>query len=145
MHLPTQSIASAHAKHCTCQRKALQPPTQSFSSANAKLCICLRKALHLPTQSIAPANAKLCIRQCKALHSHITLLRLQRAWTSFPCTQGAATLYPGLCAAALTARADYCICCKQVVNRNQETTFCKGLRSKVKGLRLKVEGLRSKD
>ena len=52
-------------------------------------------------------------------------------------TQGAATLYPGLCAAALTARADYYICCKQVVNRNQETTFCKGLRSKVYGQRSK--------
>ena len=33
-----------------------------------------------------------------------TLLRLQRAWTMPPYTQGAATLYPGLCAFALTAR-----------------------------------------
>ena len=41
----TQSIASAHAKHCNRPRKALQLPTQSFASAHAKLCICPRKAL----------------------------------------------------------------------------------------------------
>ena len=34
----------------------------------------------------------------------ITLLRLQRAGTTPHYTQGAATLYPGLCASALTAR-----------------------------------------
>ena len=34
----TQSFATANAKHCNCQRKALQPPTQSFAIANAKLC-----------------------------------------------------------------------------------------------------------
>ena len=109
---------------------------QFLTIPDAKLC-------NRPRKALPSANAKHCICQRKALHSHITLLRLQRAWTAFPCTQGAATLYPGLCAAALTARADYCICCKQVVNRNQETTFCKGQRSKVKGLRLKVEGLRT--
>ena len=38
--------APAYAKHCNCQRKALQLPTQSFASAHAKLCICSRKALH---------------------------------------------------------------------------------------------------
>ena len=38
LHLPTQSFASANAKHCICQRKALH--------AHAKLCIRLRKALH---------------------------------------------------------------------------------------------------
>ena len=35
-------------------------------------------------------------------------------------TQGAATLYPGLCASALTARAGQCIFCEQVVRVNQE-------------------------
>ena len=34
----------------------------------------------------------------------ITLLRLQRAGTTTHYTQGAATLYPGLCTSALTAR-----------------------------------------
>ena len=34
----------------------------------------------------------------------ITLLRLQRAGTTPHYTQGVATLYPGLCASALTAR-----------------------------------------
>ena len=42
----TQSVASVYAKHCICQRKALQPPTQSFAIANAKLCNSQRKALH---------------------------------------------------------------------------------------------------
>ena len=37
----------------------------------------------------------------------ITLLRLQRAGTIPHYTPGAATLYPGLCAAALTARTAY--------------------------------------
>ena len=37
----------------------------------------------------------------------ITLLRLQRAGTTPHYTQGAATLYPGLCASALTARTAY--------------------------------------
>ena len=37
-----------------------------------------------------------------------------------PYTQGAATLYPGLCASALTARAGQCIFCEQVVRVNQE-------------------------
>ncbi|MDY3272036.1 MAG: hypothetical protein SOX54_06905, partial [Prevotella sp.] len=41
--------ASANAKHCICQRKALHLPTQSFASAIAKLCIRHRKALHVPT------------------------------------------------------------------------------------------------
>ena len=35
-------------------------------------------------------------------------------------TQGAATLYPGLCASALTARAGQCIFCEQVVRVNKE-------------------------
>ena len=35
-------------------------------------------------------------------------------------TQGAAALYPGLCASALTARAGQCIFCEQVVRVNQE-------------------------
>ena len=35
-------------------------------------------------------------------------------------TQGAATLYPGLCASALTARAGQCIFCGQVVRVNKE-------------------------
>ena len=64
----------------------------------------------------------------------ITLLRLQRALIIIPYTQGAASLYPGLCASALTARAGQC-------HRNK----VEGLRSKVKGLRLKVKGLRLKD
>ena len=51
LYLPTQSIASANAKHCIRQRKALHVPTQSFAIANAKLCIRQRKALHLPTHS----------------------------------------------------------------------------------------------
>ena len=34
----------------------------------------------------------------------LTLFRLQRAGTTPHYTQGAATLYPGLCASALTAR-----------------------------------------
>ena len=50
----------------------------------------------------------------------ITLLRLQRAWTTYPYTQGAATLYPGLCSSALTARAGQCIFCEQVVRVNHE-------------------------
>ena len=50
----------------------------------------------------------------------ITLLRLQRAWTMSTYTQGAAALYPGLCASALTARAGQCIFCEQVVRVNQE-------------------------
>ena len=44
-----------------------------------------------------------------------TLLRLQRAWTMSTYTQGAATLYPGLCASALTARAGHSMFCEQVV------------------------------
>ena len=35
---PTQSFATANAKHCIRQRKALHPPTQSIASANAKHC-----------------------------------------------------------------------------------------------------------
>ena len=50
----------------------------------------------------------------------ITLLHLQRAWTTYPYTQGAATLYPGLCSSALSARAGQCIFCEQVVRVNQE-------------------------
>ena len=53
----------------------------------------------------------------------ITLLHLQRALIIIPYTQGAASLYPGLCASALTARAGQCH------------------RNKVEGLRSKVEGL----
>ena len=37
-----------------------------------------------------------------------------------PYTQGVATLYPGLCASALTARAGHSIICEQVVRVNQE-------------------------
>ena len=48
--------APAYAKHCTFLRKALHLPTQSFATANAKLCNCQRKALH-------DANAKLCLTQ----------------------------------------------------------------------------------
>ena len=47
-------------------------------------------------------------------------MRLQRAWTMPPYPQGAAALYPGLCASALTARAGQCIFCEQVVRVNQE-------------------------
>ena len=47
-------------------------------------------------------------------------MRLQRAWTMSPYTQGAATLYPGLCASALTARAGHCIICEQVIRENHE-------------------------
>ena len=61
LHPPTQSIASANAKHCIRQRKALHPPTQSFATANAKLCNRQRKALQSPTQSFAIANAKLLV------------------------------------------------------------------------------------
>ena len=50
----------------------------------------------------------------------ITLLHLQRALIIIPYTQGAASLYPGLCASALTARAGQCIFCEQVVRVNQE-------------------------
>ncbi|MCI7688267.1 MAG: hypothetical protein MSS15_08110, partial [Prevotella sp.] len=39
---------------------------------------------------------------------------------NIPYTQGAAALYPGLCASALTARAGQCIFCKHVVRVNQE-------------------------
>ena len=53
LHLPTQSFATAHAKHCKCQRKALQVPTQSIACANAKHCMCQRKALHPPTHSFS--------------------------------------------------------------------------------------------
>ena len=60
----------------------------------------------------------------------ITLLHLQRALIIIPYTQGAASLYPGLCASALTARAGQC-------HRNK----VEGLRSKVEGQRSKVEGL----
>ena len=35
----TQSIAIVHAKLCICPRKALHLPTQSFASANAKHCL----------------------------------------------------------------------------------------------------------
>ena len=49
-----------------------------------------------------------------------TLLRLQRARTMSNYTQGAAALYPGLCAFALTARAGQYIFCEQVVRVNQE-------------------------
>ena len=48
------------------------------------------------------------------------LLRLQRALTMSPYTQGAAALYPGLCASAPTARAGQYIFCEQVVRVNQE-------------------------
>ena len=47
-------------------------------------------------------------------------MRLQRARTMPPYTQGAAALYPGLCASALTARAGQYIFCEQVVRVNQE-------------------------
>ena len=56
-------LAPAYAKHCNCQRKALQLPTQSFATANAKLCNRQRKALQPPTQSFATTNAKLCLTQ----------------------------------------------------------------------------------
>ena len=36
---------NSNAKLCNRPRKALHLPTQSFASANAKLCICQRKAL----------------------------------------------------------------------------------------------------
>ena len=52
-----------------------------------------------------------------------TLLRLQRAGTTTHYTQGAATLYPGLCSSALTARAGHCIFCEQVVRENQEQFY----------------------
>ena len=55
-----------------------------------------------------------------------TLLRLQRDHHLHQITQGVATLYPGLCASALTARAGQCH------------------RNKVEGLRTKVEGQRTK-
>ena len=41
--VPVLSIS--HAKLCIHQRKALHPPTQSFATANAKHCICQRNAL----------------------------------------------------------------------------------------------------
>ena len=44
-----------------------------------------------------------------------TLLHLQRAYQLHQITQGVATLYPGLCASALTARAGHSIFCEQVV------------------------------
>ena len=59
LHLPTQSIASAHAKLCNRSRKALHPSTQSFAFAYAKHCM---------TQSIAFAYAKHCMCLRKALH-----------------------------------------------------------------------------
>ena len=37
-------------------RKALHPPTQSFATANAKLCNCQRKALHRQLFATAPTN-----------------------------------------------------------------------------------------
>ena len=40
-----QSIASANAKHCKCQRKALHVPTQSIASVNAKHCMCQRNTI----------------------------------------------------------------------------------------------------
>ena len=52
-----QFCPSRNAKHCMCQRKALQPSTQSFATANAKLCICPRKALHPLTQTFAGKGA----------------------------------------------------------------------------------------
>ena len=53
----------------------------------------------------------MCAVSAKALFVLLlsTLLRLQRALTMSPYTQGAAALYPGLCASAPTARADQCI------------------------------------
>ena len=45
----------------------------------------------------------------KITAGYLTLLRLLRAWTMPNYTQGAAALYPGLCASALTARADQCV------------------------------------
>ena len=61
------------------------------------------------------------------------LLRLQRDHHPHAITQGVATLYPGLCASVLAARAGQC-----------HITKVEGLRSKVEGLRSNDEGLRSK-
>ena len=44
-----------------------------------------------------------------------TLLRLQRDHHLHETTQGVATLYPGLCASALSARADYDIFFQRVL------------------------------
>ena len=49
-----------------------------------------------------------------------TLLRLQRDHHLYEIAQGVATLYPGLCSSALTARAAQCIFCEQAVSVNQE-------------------------
>ena len=66
------------------ERKALQTPTQSFASAPAK--VCGESALNFES-----------FPMYFLLSLYITLLRLQRARTMSHYTQGAATLYPGLC------------------------------------------------
>ena len=57
------SLAYLRAKHCICQRKALQLPTQSFATANAKLCNRQRKALQSPMQSFASAPTNVCVKR----------------------------------------------------------------------------------
>ena len=49
-----------------------------------------------------------------------TLLRLQCDHHLHEIAQGVATLYPGLCASALTVRAGQCVFGEQVVRVNQE-------------------------
>ena len=116
----TQSFASANAKLCNRQRKALQQPTQSFAIANAKLCNRQRKALHkrclhnqkwnlfLIYSDYLLAENTLTSTRCKRKSVIIlllsTLLRLQRDHNLHKITQGVAALYPGLCAFAFTAR-----------------------------------------
>ena len=54
--------APAYAKHCNCQRKALQLPTQSFATAYAKLCICPPKhmlLLHNVYANLSERNIKM--------------------------------------------------------------------------------------
>ena len=80
LHPPTQSIASANAKHCIRQRKALHLPTQSFASAYAKLCIRLRKALLEKAPSFRiiyfmTVNAKHCDFPCKRILVNALLFR----------------------------------------------------------------------
>ena len=62
---------------------------------------------------------------------------------------GAAALYPGLCASALTARAGQCIFCEQVVRVNQERVpflvmrhlLCKALHWRLQSFALAVAKL----
>ena len=75
-----QFCPSRNAKHCMCQRKALQPPTQSFASAHAKLCIRLRKALLEKAPSFRiiyfmTVNAKHCDYPCKRILVNALLFR----------------------------------------------------------------------